>query len=97
MTFLISVQAFAYQDLLNLIELKKTAETIREYQKVESFAELKLWFIRQRQPRIFTEFEMADKATDLGYFRADYRKASNCGKLFMLQEYFNLNQNLTER
>ena len=81
---------FGYQDLLELIELKKTAETIQAYKEIEGFADLKLWVLEQTQPRIFVEIETADNATDVGYFRLDYRKAGKLGKLGLLKEYFNV-------
>lgn len=81
---------FGYQDLLELVELKKTAEMVQQYNEVESFAELKLWVLEQTQPRIFIEIETADNATDVGYFRIDYRNAGKLGKIGLLREYFNI-------
>lgn len=88
LTYLITLQSYGYQYLLEQLELKKMAET---YKEIENFAALKIWYWEQSQPKIFSAIEIADKATDLGYFRIDYHKASNSGKLFMLREYFNLN------
>ena len=63
---------------------------VRNYQSVESLADLKLWVWEQTQPRIFVEIETADNATDLGYFRIDYRNAGKLGKIGLLKEYFNI-------
>ena len=63
---------------------------VRNYQSVESLADLKLWVLEQTQPRIFIEIETADNATDTGYFRIDYRQAGKLGKLGLLKEYFNI-------
>ena len=81
---------FGYQDLLELVELKKTAEMVQQYNEVESFADLKLWILEQTNPKIFIEIETADNATDTGYFRIDYRQAGKLGKLGLLKEYFNI-------
>ena len=81
---------FGYQDMLELIELKKTAEAIQSYKEVESLADLKLWILEQTNPKIFIEIETADNATDTGYFRIDYRQAGKLGKLGLLKEYFNI-------
>lgn len=95
--------AWAYQDMLQLLEqvrsVKSTQGTIeqvqivqavKEYQSVESLADLKLWVLEQTQPRIFIEIETADNATDVGYFRIDYRQAGKLGKIGLLREYFNI-------
>ena len=81
---------FGYQDLLELVELKKTAEMVQQYNEIESFADLKLWILEQTNPKIFIEIETADNATDTGYFRIDYRNAGKLGKLGLLKEYFNI-------
>ena len=95
--------ASAYQDMLQLLEqvrsVKSTqgtieqvqiVQTVKEYQSVESLADLKLWVLEQTQPRIFIEIETADNATDVGYFRIDYRQAGKLGKIGLLKEYFNI-------
>lgn len=86
LTFLISVQAFAYQDLLEMIQLKKSVDAMRE---VEALADLRLWHLEQTKPRIFITIETADNATDIGYMRQDYYKSGKLGKLVLLKEYFN--------
>lgn len=63
---------------------------VRNYQSVESLADLKLWVLEQTQPRIFIEIETADNATDVGYFRIDYRNAGKLGKIELLKEFFNI-------
>ena len=63
---------------------------VRNYQSVETLADLNLWLLEQTQPRIFIEIETADNATDTGYFRIDYRQAGKLGKLGLLKEYFNI-------
>ena len=90
LTLATSSVAFGYQDLLQLLELKKTSETIQQYKEIESLADLKLWIWEQTQPRIFVEIETADNATDMGYFRLDYHKAGKLGKLVLIREYFNI-------
>ena len=95
--------AWAYQDMLQLLEqvrsVKSTqgaieqvqiVQAVKEYQSVESLADLKLWVLEQTQPRIFIEIETADNATDTGYFRIDYRNAGKLGKIGLLREYFNI-------
>ncbi len=89
MVFATSV-AFGYRDLLELVELKRTADTIKQYKEIEAFADLKLWILEQTNPKIFIEIETADNATDTGYFRIDYRQAGKLGKLGLLKEYFNI-------
>lgn len=90
LTLATSSVAFGYQDLLQLLELKKTSETIQQYKEIESLADLKLWIWEQTQPRIFVEIETADNATDMGYFRLDYHKAGKLGKIELIREYFNI-------
>jgi len=87
-----SVSVFGYQDLLQLLELKKTSEMVKQYKEVESFAELNLWYLEQTQPRIFMRIETADNATATGYFRVKYRSVGNVGKLGLLKEYFKIKQ-----
>lgn len=95
--------AWAYQDMLQLLEqvrsVKSTqgaieqvqiVQAVKEYQSVESLADLKLWVLEQTQPKIFIEIETADNATDTGYFRIDYRNAGKLGKIGLLREYFNI-------
>ena len=82
--------AFGYQDLLQLLELKKTSEMVKQYKEVESFAELNLWYLEQTRPRIFMRIETADNATATGYFRVKYRSVGNVGKLGLLKEYFHI-------
>ena len=79
--------AFGYQDLLELVELKRTADAYRE---IDAFADLRLWVWELTQPKIFITIETADNATDVGYFRIDYRNAGKLGKIGLLREYFNI-------
>ena len=81
---------FGYQDLLELVELKRTADTIKQYKEIEAFADLKLWILEQTNSKIFIEIETADNATNTGYFRIDYRNAGKLGKIGLLKEYFNI-------
>lgn len=86
----LSSMLYGYQDLLELVELKKSVDTIQEYKSYESYADLKLWYWEQTQPRIFIRIETADNATPMGYFRMDYRNAGKLGKIGLLREYFNI-------
>ena len=63
---------------------------VRNYQSVESLADLKLWYWEQTQSRIFIEIETADNATDTGYFRINYRNAGKLEKIRLIREYFNI-------
>ena len=58
------------------------------YNSAESFADLRLWYLRNSQPKIFVEIETASNATDMGYFRLDFNAAGKLGKLRMLREEF---------
>lgn len=84
-----------YRDMLATLELvrsakaaKQLAATAEMYAAVESFADLRLWYLRNTQPKIFVEIETASNATDMGYFRLDYNEAGKLGKLRMLREEF---------
>ena len=98
-SFLIPSSAFAdasdYRDMLATLELaqsakaaKRLAATAEMYASVESFADLRLWYLRNTKPKIFVEIETASPATDMGYFRLDYNDAGKLGKLRMLREEF---------
>ncbi len=70
--------------------VKITNDTVERVTLVRSainFAKLRLWFLQQSRPKIFINIEMAENATDLGYFRLDYDNASEFGKLQLLDEY----------
>lgn len=92
--------AFASQGLLQMVQmvetvkqvkqLKSAIKAVEDYKSIEEFADLKLWYIRQTQPKIFIDIEMADNATDMGYFRLDYHKATKIGKLGLLKKHFNV-------
>ena len=81
--------AFAdeYRDMLATLELVKLAKTVKQ---AESYADLRLWYLRNTKPKIFVEIETASNATDKGYFRLHYNAAGKLGKLRMLREEFNL-------
>lgn len=100
-SFLIPSSAFAdasdYRDMLATLELARSAKAARRlaataemYASAESFADLRLWYLRNTKPKIFVEIETASNATDMGYFRLDYNAAGKLGKLRMLREEFNL-------
>ena len=89
--------AFAdgYRDMLATLELARSAKAAKQlaataemYASAESFADLRLWYLRNTQPKIFVEIETASNATDMGYFRLDYNDAGKLGKLRMLREEF---------
>lgn len=95
--------AFAYEDLINLIqmsrmineakyarEMQDAVRDVEDFYTLEKFADLKLWCLEQSQPKIFIAIATADNATDVGYFRLNYRKAGTFGKLGLLKQYFNL-------
>ena len=84
-----------YRDMLATLELvrsakaaKQLAATAEMYASAESFADLRLWYLRNTKPKIFVEIETASNATDMGYFRLDYNDAGKLGKLRMLREEF---------
>lgn len=84
-----------YRDMLATLELARSAKAAKQlaaqaemYASVESFADLRLWYLRNTQPKIFVEIETASAATDMGYFRLDYNEAGKLGKLRMLREEF---------
>ena len=97
-TFFIPSSANAadgYRDMLATLELARSAKAAKQlaaqaemYASVESFADLRLWYLRNTQPKIFVEIETASAATDMGYFRLDYNEAGKLGKLRMLREEF---------
>ncbi len=80
-----AVFADGYRDILATLELVKLAKTVKQ---AESYADLRLWYLRNTQPKIFVEIETANNATDMGYFRLDYNDAGKLGKLRMLREEF---------
>lgn len=67
---------------------RRLAATAEIYASAESFADLRLWYLRNTKPKIFVEIETASPATDMGYFRLDYNGAGKLGKLRMLREEF---------
>ena len=67
---------------------KRLAATAEMYASAESFADLRLWYLRNTKPKIFVEIETASNATDMGYFRLDFNDAGKLGKLRMLREEF---------
>ena len=86
-----------YRDMLATLELARSAKAAKQlaaqaemYASAESFADLRLWYLRNTKPKIFVEIETASNATDMGYFRLDYNAAGKLGKLRMLREEFNL-------
>ena len=85
----------SYRDILATLELARSAKAAKQlaaqaemYASVESFADLRLWYLRNTQPKIFVEIETASAATDMGYFRLDFNEAGKIGKLRMLREEF---------
>ena len=85
----------SYRAMLATLELARSAKAAKQlaaqaemYASVESFADLRLWYLRNTQPKIFVEIETASNATDMGYFRLDYNDAGKLGKLRMLREEF---------
>lgn len=86
-----------YRSMLATLELARSAKAARQlaaqaemYASAESFADLRLWYLRNTKPKIFVEIETASAATDMGYFRLDYNEAGKLGKLRMLREEFNV-------
>lgn len=84
-----------YRSMLATLELARSAKAAKQlaaqaemYASAESFADLRLWYLRNTQPKIFIEIETASPATDMGYFRLDYNDAGKLGKLRMLREEF---------
>ncbi len=90
-----NADASDYRDMLATLELARSAKAARRlaaqaemYASAESFADLRLWYLRNTQPKIFVEIETASNATDMGYFRLDFNDAGKLGKLRMLREEF---------
>ena len=81
-----------YRAMLATLELARSAKAAKQlvelYNSAESFADLRLWYLRNTKPKIFVEIETASNATDMGYFRLDYNAAGKLGKLRMLREEF---------
>lgn len=78
-----------YADSLALLQyaksIKSQTELLRAYKTAESFADLRIWYLRQMQPKIFVELETADNATDMGYFRLDFYRAGKIEKLSLIK------------
>ena len=71
------------------LESAEAAKQLVElYNSAESFADLRLWYLRNTQPKIFVEIETASNATDMGYFRLDFNATGKLGKYRMLREEF---------
>ena len=81
-----------YRAMLATLELARSAKAAKQlvglYNSAENFADLRLWYLRNSQPKIFVEIETASNATDMGYFRLDFNAAGKLGKLRMLREEF---------
>lgn len=90
-----NADASDYRAMLATLELARSAKAAKQlaaqaemYASAESFADLRLWYLRNTQPKIFVEIETASNATDMGYFRLDFNEAGKLGKLRMLREEF---------
>lgn len=80
-----------YADSLALLEYAKSIKSqLAMLKTAEDFADLRIWYLRQTQPKIFVELETADNATDMGYFRLDFYRAGKLGRIGLLNEYFNV-------
>ena len=81
----------AHADYLDTLELLEYANSMKErielLKTADDFADLRLWYLRQSQPKIFVDIETADNATDMGYFRLDFNAAGKFEKLQMLDEF----------
>lgn len=84
------VAARTLEDADSAKAARRLAATAEMYASAESYADLRLWYLRNTKPKIFVEIETASNATDMGYFRLDYNAAGKLGKLRMLREEFNL-------
>ena len=75
-----------YADSLALLEYAKSIKSqLAMLKTAEDFADLRLWYLRQSQPKIFVELETADNATDMGYFRLDFYRAGKIEKLSLIK------------
>lgn len=82
-----SISAAAdYADSLVLLEYAKSIKSqLAMLKTAEDFADLRIWYLRQTQPKIFVELETADNATDMGYFRLDFYRAGKIEKLSLIK------------
>lgn len=85
-SFFIPLSANADADYVKSI--KAQLELLNAYKTAENFADLRLWYLRNTQPKIFVDIETASNATDMGYFRLDFNAAGKLGKYRMLREEF---------
>ncbi len=75
-----------YADSLALLEYAKSIKSqLAMLKTAEDFADLRIWYLRQTQPKIFVELETADNATDMGYFRLDFYRAGKIEKLSLIK------------
>ncbi len=75
-----------YADSLVLLEYAKSIKSqLAMLKTAEDFADLRIWYLRQTQPKIFVELETADNATDMGYFRLDFYRAGKIEKLSLIK------------
>lgn len=75
-----------YADSLALLEYAKSIKSqLAMLKTAEDFADLRIWYLRQMQPKIFVELETADNATDMGYFRLDFYRAGKIEKLSLIK------------
>ena len=82
-----SISAAAdYADSLALLKYAKSIKSqLAMLKTAEDFANLRIWYLRQTQPKIFVELETADNATDMGYFRLDFYRAGKIEKLSLIK------------
>ncbi len=75
-----------YADSLALLKYAKSIKSqLAMLKTAEDFADLRIWYLRQMQPKIFVELETADNATDMGYFRLDFYRAGKIEKLSLIK------------
>ena len=75
-----------YADSLALLEYAKSIKSqLAMLKTAEDFADLRIWYLRQTQPKIFVDIETADNATDMGYFRLDFYRAGKIEKLSLIK------------
>ena len=75
-----------YADSLALLEYAKSIKSqLAMLKTAEDFVDLRIWYLRQTQPKIFVELETADNATDMGYFRLDFYRAGKIEKLSLIK------------
>ena len=78
------LRTLSYDELLSMMS------RLTEFNDSNNFADVLIFQFEHKYPVIFNQIEMADNATDFGYFRKEYKASNKIKRLEMLKEFFEL-------